>query len=285
MKVIEENFGKIMRSYPVGSKIIFKDFELDKFDLNGVFHIDAGEYVIKKQGVLNIGKQNILNLYLENNLIFQVCFVEENMEVNYFIFKNFDKYYLKNSFDRSFWLGGRDERGFLFYDDYFYVREINKIFEEFIKNICINNFKEFDDFDSIEFEVEDAFFRTNLLKVLEESKISKESLEVVLAKEIKDREWLIDYVFDEDSLEIYYHFSEEDIEKRFDFMKNVSYTLKLCETETVYGKKVISSLFQRDIKNKFYDKEYIELLYDSDLSVILLKSGIILDKKYFQKGE
>lgn len=284
MDIIERDFTKMMEKYPIGEKIIFSNSEFEKYDLSLAFHLKMGEYKIIKHGILSVGNLKWLNLYFDKDTYLQICFEEETV-LGYSVFKTINRYFLKNSFDRGFWLGSREERGLMFYDDYFYCREIQNLFTEFIEDFCIKYFGGFDDFDSIEYELEDAFFRTNILKVLEEYGINKEQLDTALAEEIDNTDWIIDYTYDNEQLEIYYFFSKGDLEKRFDFIRNNTFLLKMIESGMAYDRKINSSFFQRNVDNHFCKKEYIGMSYDNDLSIIEISVGVPIDSCDFKRGE
>ena len=279
-----EKFKEVMDLFPIGKKIIFDKFNFDEFDLNLAFHMKNGEYQIKKHGLLSVGNLKWLNLYFDKDTYLQICFEEESI-LGYSIFRTFNRYFLKNSFDRSFWLGSKEERGLMFYDDYFYCKEIHNFFYGFIKSFCSKYFIKFDDFDSIDCEIEDAYFKVNILELLKNINVSKEQLDKALAEEIDNREWIIDYSYDEESLEIYYHFNDNDLEKRFDFIRNNTYIVKIIEENRVYDRKINTSLFQRDVNNHFCQKEYVGISYDNDLSIIEVNVGVPVDVDEFRRGE
>ena len=49
-------------------------------------------------------------------------------------FLEYKKYFLRNSMDRGFWFGGKDERGMMFFDDYFWGRDPWEFFGDFLEN-------------------------------------------------------------------------------------------------------------------------------------------------------
>ena len=281
---IEKEFKKVMELYPIGEKLIFDKFNFDEFDLNLAFHMKNGEYQIIKHGLLSVGTLKWLNLYFNKDTYLQICF-EDDTILGYSMFRTFNKYFLKSSFDRSFWLGSKDDRGLMFYDDYFYCKEIHNFFYEFVENFCSKYFLEFDDFSAIDYKIEDAFFKVNLLELLKNINISKEELDKALAEEIDSRDWIIDYSYDEESLEIYYLFNDSDLEKRFDFIRNNTYILKIIEENRVYDRKINTSFFQRDVNSEFCQKEYVGINYDNDLSIIEVNVGVPIDVDDFKRGE
>ena len=155
----------------------------------------------------------------------------------------------------------------------------------FVENFCSKYFLEFDDFSSIDYKIEDAFFKVNLLELLKNINISKEELDKALAEEIDSRDWIIDYSYDEESLEIYYLFNDSDLEKRFDFIRNNTYILKIIEENRVYDRKINTSFFQRDVNSEFCQKEYVGINYDNDLSIIEVNVGVPIDVDDFKRGE
>lgn len=284
MKNLRNEYKLMYEKFPVGEKIIFDNFEFDKLSLKSIFYLKKSELIVKKHGFFSVGDNHWVNLYFDNGVHIQICYNEGEI-VTYWIFKTLERHFLRNSFDRAFWLGAKDERGLLFYDDYFYGRDPWKFFEEFLEHFCSVYFKDFDCFDEIEYEVEDAYCKTNLIEILKNHGIKIEKIKKSLSEELKKREWIIDYVFNENDLEIYYHFNEGDLDKRFSFMKNTSYAIKMVDNGVVYDKKVLSSLFQRKVEDEFFEKEYIGMVYEEELSLILLTVGIPIDISDFKRGK
>ncbi len=106
-----------------------------------------------------------------------------------------------------------------------------------------------------------------------------------MAEEIDSRDWIIDYSYDEEVLEIYYLFNDSDLEKRFDFIRNNTYILKIIEENRVYDRKINTSFFQRDVNSEFCQKEYVGINYDNDLSIIEVNVGVPIDVDDFKRGE
>lgn len=87
-----------------------------------------------------------------------------------------------------------------------YSNNIEHLFEEFLEAVCAKLFDNFNYFEHIEYEIEDAYCRTNLLQISEQNSITRSKLEKILIEELTNRDWIIDYAFDNDVLEIYYYF-------------------------------------------------------------------------------
>lgn len=284
MKSLKKEYQVMYEKYPVGQKIIFDSFEFDKLGLNSSFYMKKGDYTVKKHGFFSVSEKHFVNFYFDKGIYLQISYTEEEI-LGYWVFKVFEKHFLRNNFDRSFWLGGKEERGFMFYDDYFYGRDPWKFFGEFLENFCRTYFKGFKEYDDIEYEVEDAYCSTNLIEVLKTVGFAEEEIRTALAKELKNREWIIDYAFDEEMLEIYYHFNDNDLEKRFQFIRNSSYHIKMVENEMVYDKKLNASMFSRSVEEEFYENEYLGIVYDEELSLVYLSIAIPIDITDFKKGE
>lgn len=284
MKNLRNEYKVMYDKFPAGGKIVFESFEFDELDLNSVFHMKKKEHIIKKHGFFSIGDVHLVNLYFDKGIYIQICYNEDGV-LFHWVFKTLERHFLRNSFDRAYWLGSKEERGFMFYDDYFYERDIWKYFEEFLEHFCVTYFKEFNFFDEIEYEVEDAYCKSNLVEIFGNFGIGVEKIDECLKKELENRPWIIDYVFDGNDLEIYYHFSEADLEKRFSFMKNSSYSIKMIENGIVYDKKIHSTLFNRNVKDEFFEKEYVGMVYDEELSLVVLNVGIPIEIINFKRGE
>lgn len=284
MKSLKKEYESMYEKYPVGQKIIFDSFEFDKLGLNSSFYMKKGDYTVKKHGFFSVHEKHFVNIYFDKGIFLQICYTDEEV-LGYWVFKIFEKHFLRNSFDRGFWLGGKEERGFMFYDDYFYGRDPWKFFGEFLENFCRTYFKDFREFDDIEYEVEDAYCSTNLFQILKSEGFDEKTIKDAFDEELKNREWIIDYAFDGELLEIYYHFNDNDLEKRFKFMKNASYYIKMVENKNAYDKKIQASMFYRDVEDEFYEKEYLGISYDEELSLVYLSIAIPIDITDFRKGE
>lgn len=282
MKTLKREYQIICDNYPLGSEIIFDSFEFDKLGLNAAFYMKKGVYTVKKYGFFSVGDKHFANLYLDKGIFLQIIYREDET-LGYFVSKIVEKHFLRNSFDKGFWLGSRDERGFMFYDDYFYGRDTWKFFGEFLENVCARYFKNFTNYEEIEYNVEDAYCSSNIIGLLIENGYSEDYVKESLQKELQEREWIIDFVYEDNNVEIYYHFNDNDLEKRFEFVKNSTYLIKMVEKNRIYDKKIQSSMFKRNIEDEFYEREYLGITYEEELSVINLVICIPIDITDFRK--
>jgi len=281
---MEKNIELICNMYPVGEKINFEIFEFDKASLNTVFYMENTEYTIVKHGFFNVGEKNYVHIFLDKGLTIQVCYFEEEPK-QYAVYRTYKKYFLKNSMDRAFWFGGKEERGMMFFDDYFWGRDPWEFFGDFLENFILEYFPNIIDMDEFSYEVEDAFCSSNIVSLLKDKGISVNTIKKYFDKEILKREWIIDYLIEEGNIEIYYHFNENELEKKFEFMKNTSYYIEMLENSIFYNKQQSTSIFLRNVENEVYKEEYLTLVYEQEMSMIYVNIGIPIDENSIRKGE
>ena len=281
---MEKNIELICNMYPVGEKITFEAFEFDKASLNTVFYMENTEYTIVKHGFFNVGDKNYAQIFLDKGLILQICYLEGEPK-QCAIFRTYKKYFLRNSMDRGFWFGGKDERGMMFFDDYFWGRDPWEFFGDFLENFISKYFPNIIDMEEFSYEVEDAYCSSNLFSLLKAKNISEDIIKKAFDEEVSKRAWIIDYLFEEGNVEIYYHFDENELEKKFEFMKNTSYYIKMFENNIAYDKQQSTSIFVRDAENEIYNEEYLALVYEQEMSMIYVNIGIPIRENCIRKGE
>jgi len=59
----------------------------------------------------------------------------------------------------------------------------------------------------------------------------------------------------------------------------------MVENKNAYDKKIQASMFYRDVEDEFYEKEYLGISYDEELSLVYLSIAIPIDITDFRKGE
>lgn len=281
---MEKEIELICKMYPVGKKVTFESFEFDKASINTVFYMDNKDYTILKHGFFKVGDKNYAQIFLDRGLMLQICYLEGEAK-QCAIFRTYKKYFLKNSMDRAFWFGGKEERGMMFFDDYFWGRDPWEYFGEFLENFISKYFPHIKEGNEFSYEVEDAYCSSDIVSFLREKNISQEEIEEAFKKELAKRDWIIDYVFEEGNIEIYYHFDENELEKKFEFMKNTSYYIKMIENGIVYDKQQSISIFVRDVENEAYNEEYLVLVYEQEMSMIYVNIGIPIIENSIRRGE
>lgn len=274
----------ICKKYQIGEKIVFNNLNFDKISLNSFFYMDKKEYTITKHGCFSIGERDYEELYLDKELILQSVHIRGQL-IEYRVFKVLKKYFLKNSMDKLFWFGGKEERGMMFFNDYFWGRDPWEFFGDFFKEFVYNYFPNIIDMKELSYEVEEAYCTSNIISLLIEKNIDIEEIQKKFQNELLKREWIIDYVFEDDKIEIYYHFNENELEKSYEFIRNASYILDIHEKNISYDETHNSSLFVRKVYNEFFNKEYLALVYFKETSMINVFVGIPIDESNFMKGE
>lgn len=281
MREIEK---EILDKFKVGKKIFFKNLPKNSFDLELNFFLKEEIFEINKHILFDVGKYRVIEIYFDKSDYIQI--IIENEKINSIkCFTTVEKRYLKDNFERALWLGTSIDRGLMFYDDYFFSKNVDSIFDNFLFDILDKNFEKFDDYDSIEYEIEDSHIRTNILEVILNNGFFEKDIISTLEKEIMENSWIIDYKIDEEVLEIYYHFLEEQLEKRYLFVRNGRYNIEIFGNNTSFEKERISSLFERELNSQKYTKEFILMNYDIDLSILDIKAGISIKFDNIEIGD
>lgn len=285
----------------IGSFIEFDEMEFSNIGLNSKFIFEGFDNIVQAVGIYELAGIKHVNVYLESQngieSYLTVIYDKNGKDIESCrLFKLYDEVFPQSNDEWLYWIGNENIQGII-NDETFIIEDepIEKIGELLYKltKKLYPNFKGFFDCD---FDDNDSCMSTNVFSnIAEELEIDYDEVIAKYDTELSQLDWIVEVIkndMSDDIVEIYFILTEGDLDIEYNNYYEINdatdyderiYTNSIGENSTVVSKK--SMIFYREIKDEFFNEEYINVnvIEDGQGTHIALDIGIPISIKNLGK--